>query len=96
MHAKKTPIIFALVLLTIASTLLIISYSVPTWLVAKSSSDNLGVWYACKGNFTTCFKWYENGQEVFNFKMTGDSFVFYVGSIKKEVVFIKKNSQTYY
>ena len=73
---SKTPIILAVTFLAISTTLIIISYAVPSWILVKSISDNYGVWYACKANLSTCYKWYDNGQTVLNYSMTG-TFLFY-------------------
>lgn len=65
------PITLAVFLLFISTILVIITFSLVYWLSKKSNLNDYGMWQGCSINGTVCARWYDNGQPLFQFYMTG-------------------------
>lgn len=66
-----SPIVVSLVLLCIAIVLIVVTFSLVYWLNVISTGDNYGMWQGCQKGGDKCGRWYENGQELLNYSMTG-------------------------
>ena len=77
-----SPMILALLFLTISIVLIIITFSLVYWLQVKSTSDSYGMWQGCKNaSFSNqCLSWYANGQTLLSYSMTGN--VIYLPTLK--------------
>lgn len=67
---KFIPLFVAFIFDWIAFALLIAAFVGHFWLKIKSSADDYGLWEACSGETKDCYKWFENAQDVFQYKMT--------------------------
>jgi hypothetical protein len=64
-------ITLSIILLIVTTILVIITFSLVYWLTVKSNSNNYGMWQGCSNNGSICARWYDNGQALFQFQMTG-------------------------
>ncbi len=66
-----SPVALALVLLCISIVLIVITFSLVYWLHEISTGNNYGMWQGCLKGGDICGRWYENGQRLLNYNMTG-------------------------
>jgi len=66
-----SPVAAALILLCTSIVLIVITFSLVYWLNVISAGDNYGMWQGCLKGGDVCGRWYENGQALLKYSMTG-------------------------
>ncbi|CAF0710756.1 unnamed protein product [Brachionus calyciflorus] len=64
------PITLAIACLSISLAFIIITFILENWLLVKNVNHRYGMWRACRGNSSTCFNWYVDGETEFKYRMT--------------------------
>lgn len=67
---KFIPLLVAFVLLWVTFALLIAAFIGHFWMKVKTNADKYGLWEACSGETSECYKWFENGQDIFEYKLS--------------------------
>ena len=67
-------ILFVLILLSISTVFVTITFILPNWLQVKDESTafNYGIWHSCTTNSLKCYRWYDNGQEATGYILSGE------------------------
>ena len=66
-------ITIAITSISISIALIVITFPLNYWLKTIDNSQYYGMWSGCRNSSGTesCYRWYENGQTVLNYKLSG-------------------------
>lgn len=67
-------ILFVLILLSINTVFVAITFIFANWLQLKDESFNYGIWHACTASSLKCHRWYDNGQTAVGYTLSGEPF----------------------
>ena len=70
-----SPVVLALVSLCLSIVLIVVTFSLVYWLNVIQTGDNYGMWQGCLRGGDVCGTWYNIGQTLLNYTMTGKQLI---------------------